>query len=291
MGHENHFQQWLHSFGTLLVFPNKPDFLLLYINYFYYDYNRKCIFLLIHRDLWLHALISCSASLFLWISCVFPTLFPKWSLTFCQAIVLFHFRVVASKYFCPSPSWVLCLSSVSDVLWLLGSHLSSTVLSHSYEWLCQHPHGCSALTSWDSQLHCSHSLCTSLSLLCLKNHFFCEVPAMLVLSCVVTTHYERGVYVSVIIFLLITFFLIFASYVQILIAVLQVKSWQEWKNNSLTVSFMWFWSSWTMSHLFSHIWNQMVPHSSQRLSPQQYSIPFSHPLSTQLSTVLEIKVF
>ena len=193
MGHENHFQQWLHSFGTLLVFPNKPDFLLLYINYFYYDYNRKCIFLLIHRDLWLHTLISCSASLFLWISCIFPTLFPKWSLTFCQAIVLFHFQVVASKYFCPSPSWVLCLSSVSDVLWLLGSHLSSTVLSHSYEWL--------SASSW---LQCPDLLGQSTPLFTQLMHFtfpsvsqkplFCEVPAILVLSCVVTTHYEWGVY-------------------------------------------------------------------------------------------------
>ncbi|XP_070115934.1 olfactory receptor 2AJ1 [Equus caballus] len=56
------------------------------------------------------------------------------------------------------------------------------------------------------------------------DHFFCEVPAMLKLSCVDTTHCERGVYVSGIIFLLIPFSLIFASYVQVLLTVLQKKS-------------------------------------------------------------------
>uniref|UniRef100_A0A3Q2H0P8 Olfactory receptor family 2 subfamily AJ member 14 n=1 Tax=Equus caballus TaxID=9796 RepID=A0A3Q2H0P8_HORSE len=56
------------------------------------------------------------------------------------------------------------------------------------------------------------------------DHFFCEVPAMLKLSCVDTTHYERGVYVSGIISLLIPFPLIFASYVQVLLTVLQMKS-------------------------------------------------------------------
>ncbi|XP_070486423.1 olfactory receptor 2AJ1-like [Equus przewalskii] len=56
------------------------------------------------------------------------------------------------------------------------------------------------------------------------DHFFYEVPAMLKLSCVDTTHYEQGAYVSGIIFLFIPFSLIFASYVQVLLTVLQMKS-------------------------------------------------------------------
>ena len=69
------------------------------------------------------------------------------------------------------------------------------------------------------------------------DHFFCEVPAMLMLSCVDTTHYERGVYVSGIIFLLVPFFLIFASYVQILLTVLQMKSKEARKKSFSTCFF------------------------------------------------------
>ncbi|XP_047630582.1 olfactory receptor 2AJ1-like [Phacochoerus africanus] len=69
------------------------------------------------------------------------------------------------------------------------------------------------------------------------DHFFCEFPAMLVLSCVDTTHYERGVYVSGIIFLLVPFSLIFASYVQILLTVLQIKSSEAWKKSFSTCFF------------------------------------------------------
>ncbi|KAF4014973.1 hypothetical protein G4228_005876 [Cervus hanglu yarkandensis] len=69
------------------------------------------------------------------------------------------------------------------------------------------------------------------------DHFFCEVPAMLVLSCVDTTRYERGVYVSGIIFLFIPSSLICASYVQILLTVLQMKSSEAWKKSFSTCFF------------------------------------------------------
>ncbi|XP_007516481.1 olfactory receptor 2AJ1-like [Erinaceus europaeus] len=69
------------------------------------------------------------------------------------------------------------------------------------------------------------------------DHFFCEVPAMLKLSCVDTTHYERGVYVSGIIFLLVPFSLIFASYVQVILTVLQIKSSEARKKSFSTCSF------------------------------------------------------
>ncbi|XP_057564393.1 olfactory receptor 2AJ1-like [Hippopotamus amphibius kiboko] len=69
------------------------------------------------------------------------------------------------------------------------------------------------------------------------DHFFCEIPAMLMLSCVDTTHYERGIYGSGIIFLLIPFSLIFASYVQILLTVLHMKSSEAWKKSFSTCFF------------------------------------------------------
>ncbi|XP_072794404.1 olfactory receptor 2AJ1-like [Vicugna pacos] len=69
------------------------------------------------------------------------------------------------------------------------------------------------------------------------DHFFCEVPAMLVLSCVDTTRYERGVYVSGIIFLLVPFSLISASYVQILLTVFQMQSLEARKKSFPTCFF------------------------------------------------------
>ncbi|XP_069323616.1 olfactory receptor 2AJ1-like [Eulemur rufifrons] len=69
------------------------------------------------------------------------------------------------------------------------------------------------------------------------DHFFCEVPAMLKLSCVDTSGYEGGVYVSGIIFLLIPFSVISASYVQILLTVLQMKSSEARKKSFSTCSF------------------------------------------------------
>ncbi|XP_045728026.2 olfactory receptor 2AJ1-like [Mirounga angustirostris] len=69
------------------------------------------------------------------------------------------------------------------------------------------------------------------------DHFFCEVPAMLKLSCVDTTLSERGVYVSGLIFLLVPSSLILASYVQILLTVLQMKSSEARKKSFSTCSF------------------------------------------------------
>ncbi|XP_042639235.1 olfactory receptor 2AJ1-like [Orycteropus afer afer] len=69
------------------------------------------------------------------------------------------------------------------------------------------------------------------------DHFFCEVPAMLKLSCVDTLHYERGVYVSGIIFLIIPFSMILASYAQVILTVLQMKSSEARKKSFSTCSF------------------------------------------------------
>ncbi|XP_036598425.1 olfactory receptor 2AJ1-like [Trichosurus vulpecula] len=68
------------------------------------------------------------------------------------------------------------------------------------------------------------------------DHFFCEVPAMLKVSCVDTSHYEGGVNVSAVFFLLIPFSIILASYAQILRTVLHIKSVEAQKKAFSTCS-------------------------------------------------------
>ncbi|XP_051847410.1 olfactory receptor 2AJ1-like [Antechinus flavipes] len=68
------------------------------------------------------------------------------------------------------------------------------------------------------------------------DHFFCEVPAMLKLSCVDTSHYEGGVNVSGVVFLLTPFSIILASYCQILRTVLHIKSMEAQKKAFSTCS-------------------------------------------------------
>ncbi|XP_042530409.1 LOW QUALITY PROTEIN: olfactory receptor 2T7-like [Dipodomys spectabilis] len=55
------------------------------------------------------------------------------------------------------------------------------------------------------------------------NHFFCEVPALLKLSCVDTSAYETAMYVCCILMLLIPFSVISASYTRILITVYRMN--------------------------------------------------------------------
>ncbi|XP_055481241.1 olfactory receptor 2AJ1-like [Psammomys obesus] len=69
------------------------------------------------------------------------------------------------------------------------------------------------------------------------DHFFCEVPAMLKLSCIDTSCYERGVNVSGIIFLLIPFSMISISYMQILLTVFQMQSSGARQKSFSTCSF------------------------------------------------------
>ncbi|XP_074075681.1 olfactory receptor 2AJ1-like [Macrotis lagotis] len=68
------------------------------------------------------------------------------------------------------------------------------------------------------------------------DHFFCEVPAMLKLSCVDTSRYEGGLNVSGAIFLLIPLSIILASYGQILRTVLHIKSVEAQKKAFSTCS-------------------------------------------------------
>ncbi|XP_006263817.2 olfactory receptor 2V1-like [Alligator mississippiensis] len=56
------------------------------------------------------------------------------------------------------------------------------------------------------------------------NHFFCEIPALLKLSCSDTSTYETAVFISGVILLLIPSSIILASYARILSAVLRMSS-------------------------------------------------------------------
>ena len=55
------------------------------------------------------------------------------------------------------------------------------------------------------------------------NHFFCEVPALLKLSCTDTSAYETSMYICCIMMLLIPFSVISASYTRILITVYRMS--------------------------------------------------------------------
>ncbi|XP_074075314.1 olfactory receptor 2AJ1-like [Macrotis lagotis] len=70
----------------------------------------------------------------------------------------------------------------------------------------------------------------------IMDHFFCEIPAMLKLSCVDTSQYERGLYVTAVIFVLTPFSIILASYAQILRSVLHMKSREAQKKAFSTCS-------------------------------------------------------
>ncbi|EHB03126.1 Olfactory receptor 2T27 [Heterocephalus glaber] len=56
------------------------------------------------------------------------------------------------------------------------------------------------------------------------NHYFCEMPAILRMSCVDTSVYEMVKFVSTIVFLLVPFILILASYTLIFLTVLRMNS-------------------------------------------------------------------
>ncbi|XP_074074965.1 olfactory receptor 2AJ1-like [Macrotis lagotis] len=68
------------------------------------------------------------------------------------------------------------------------------------------------------------------------DHFFCEIPAMLKLSCIDTSQYERGVSVTAVFFLLIPVCIILGSYGQILRTVLHMKSLEAQKKAFSTCS-------------------------------------------------------
>ncbi|XP_074075224.1 olfactory receptor 2AJ1-like [Macrotis lagotis] len=67
-------------------------------------------------------------------------------------------------------------------------------------------------------------------------HFFCEIPALLRISCVDTSRYEEKVFVSAAFFFLIPFSIILFSYGQILRIVLHMKSMEAQKKAFSTCS-------------------------------------------------------
>lgn len=150
---------------------------------------------------------SCSLILLLWISWVFQTLFPKRSLTFTQTTELFYLQVVASKYFCPSPSRAVSLLLAAmpydcyvvtslPLCYPIPRNDSIRIFMAGRSWL---------IGTVNSIVHTTYRLHFPFCGSRVIDPFLCEAPAMLVLLCLDTTHYEPGVYVSHIIFLLIPF--------------------------------------------------------------------------------------
>ncbi|XP_074075391.1 olfactory receptor 2AJ1-like [Macrotis lagotis] len=68
------------------------------------------------------------------------------------------------------------------------------------------------------------------------DHFFCEIPGMLRISCIDTSQYEEKVYVSSVFFFLIPFSIILISYGQILRIVFHMKSLEAQKKAFSTCS-------------------------------------------------------
>ncbi|XP_075398916.1 olfactory receptor 2L3-like [Tenrec ecaudatus] len=68
------------------------------------------------------------------------------------------------------------------------------------------------------------------------DHYFCEMPAVLRLSCADTSTYEMVVFVSTIVFLLVPFILILSSYSLIFLTVLRMKSSKGKKKGLATCS-------------------------------------------------------
>uniref|UniRef100_A0A6I8P8U6 Olfactory receptor n=1 Tax=Ornithorhynchus anatinus TaxID=9258 RepID=A0A6I8P8U6_ORNAN len=96
------------------------------------------------------------------------------------------------------------------------------------------------------------------------HHFFCEVPAVLRLSCEDTSAYEMSVFVTCVVFLLIPFSLIVASYALIFLSVLRMDSREGRKKALATCS-----SHLTVVTLYfgPNIFIYMTPGSSH--SPEQ----------------------
>nr|XP_025709010.1 olfactory receptor 2T11-like [Callorhinus ursinus] len=86
-----------------------------------------------------------------------------------------------------------------------------------------------AVSSWTSGIFNAliHTVCTMRLPFCGSreiNHFYCELPVVLHLSCEDTLTYETGILISTTILLLIPFSVILASYTLILVTVIQMSS-------------------------------------------------------------------
>ncbi|XP_074049384.1 olfactory receptor 2AJ1-like [Macrotis lagotis] len=119
---------------------------------------------------------------------------------------------------------------------ILMSHRISVILAA----------GCWLAGIFNSTIHTTYVLLLPFCGTRIIDHFFCEIPAMLKLSCVDTTRYEAGVNVSLVFFFLIPFSVILASYGQILHTVLHIKSMEAQKkaistcSSHLVVVFMYY---------------------------------------------------
>ncbi|KAL1764619.1 olfactory receptor 2AJ1-like, partial [Sigmodon hispidus] len=116
------------------------------------------------------------------------------------------------------------------------------------------------------------------------DHFFCEVPAMLKLSCVDTSHYEQGVYVSGIIFFPADpISMISISYVQILLTVFQMQSSAARQKSLSTCSFHMFV---VIMYYGSFIFTYMRPHSYHTPGQDKFLAIFYTILTPTLNPII-----
>ncbi|XP_074075066.1 olfactory receptor 2AJ1-like [Macrotis lagotis] len=119
---------------------------------------------------------------------------------------------------------------------ILMSHRISVILAA----------GCWLGGTINSKFHTIYVLLLSFCGTRVIDHFFCEVPALLKLSCIDTSPYEGGVTMGAVFCLVIPLFIILASYGQILCTVLHMKSREAQKkafstgSSHLIVIFMFY---------------------------------------------------
>ncbi|XP_074075043.1 olfactory receptor 2AJ1-like [Macrotis lagotis] len=109
---------------------------------------------------------------------------------------------------------------------ILMSHRISVILTA----------GCWIGATINSTIHTAYVLLLPFCGTRVIDHFFCEVPALVKLSCIDTTQYEGKVFVSAAFFFLIPLSIILASYGQILRIVLHMKSVEARKKAFSTCS-------------------------------------------------------
>ncbi|XP_074049426.1 olfactory receptor 2AJ1-like [Macrotis lagotis] len=135
--------------------------------------------------------------------------------------------------------------------------------------------GCWLWGILNSTIHTTYVLLLPFCGTRLIDHFFCEIPAMLKLSCVDTSQYEVGVNVSSVIFLLIPFSIILASYGQILRTVFHIKSMEAQKKAFSTCS----------SHLVV-VLMYYGPFTFTYMRPRSYHTPGQDKISAISYTIL-----
>ncbi|XP_055287352.1 olfactory receptor 2AJ1-like [Moschus berezovskii] len=243
MGYENHTScSDFILFGTLLFFPNKSDFPLLYIIIFNITITENTMMIiLIHRESRLHTPMYFLLSHLSFMDILHTSnIVPKMITDFLSGSKTISFAACGFQIFLSLillGGECLLLAAMSYDRYVAICHpLHYPILMNDYLSFLM-AGGAWFIGIINSIVHTAYALhfpfCGSRAI----DHFFCEVPAMLVLSSVDTTHYERTAYASGVIFLFFPSSLVFASYIQILLTVLQMKSKEARKKSFSTCFF------------------------------------------------------